>query len=164
MFITVHAATASLLGRYINHSILAFVAGLISHFILDMIPHGDEHLGKKFLGIKIKKGEADFKILALYGSIDAFFLAIFLIFLFKNFEFANTNYVIWAIIGGILPDILVAIHKLTNLRILNWFAKLHGRIHRFLIAKLPTDIPLKIGILGQICIMVALVWIIYAIR
>ena len=41
MFITVHAAAATALSRYATIPLLAFVLGLLSHFILDMIPHGD---------------------------------------------------------------------------------------------------------------------------
>lgn len=160
MFVTVHAAAAVIIGKKINISIVAFLLGLVSHFILDLIPHGDDQLGKRFLGIKIKSKE-EFRIMALYGSIDSFFLAIFLIYLFKNFEFASANHVIWAIIGGILPDILVAIHKLTKFKPLNWFTKLHGKNHRLIVHRIKKDIPIRLGVAMQIIFMSVLIWLIY---
>ena len=160
MFVTVHSAAATIIGKKISNSTLAFVLSLISHFILDLIPHGDESLGKKFLGIKIKNKE-DFRILALYGSIDTCLLAIFLIFLFKNFSFATNDHVVWAIIGGILPDVLVAFYKITNLKLLKPIADIHGRNHSWLIRKFKTDIPLKYGVILQIILMSLIVWLIY---
>ncbi|MFA5029711.1 MAG: hypothetical protein WC518_03105 [Patescibacteria group bacterium] len=161
MFITVHAAAAAILGRQAANPVIAFILGLISHFVLDAIPHGDEHLGKKFLGFGIKEKE-DFRIMALYGSIDSFFLAVFLIFLFKNFEFNNNgDNIAWAIVGGILPDILVAIYKLKNFKLLRWFSNLHMRNHRLIIKETAADIPLKYGVLMQVCFLIALIWLIY---
>lgn len=162
MFVTVHAAAATIIGKKMTNPILAFIIGFISHFILDIIPHGDENLGKKFLGIKLKTRE-DFRILAMYGSIDSFCLAVFLIFLFTNFEFADTSTVIWAIIGGILPDIIVALHKITKLRCLNWFAKLHSLNHGLIVHRTQKDIPLRLGVALQIIIMTGIVWLIYII-
>lgn len=162
MFVTVHAAAATIIGKKINNSIIAFILGLLSHFILDIIPHGDENLGKKFLGINIKTKE-DFRILALYGSIDSCLLAIFLIFLFKNFSFATGDSVIWAIIGGILPDVLVAFYKITNLKILKPISDIHRKNHSWLIKKIKTDVPLKYGILMQVALMGLIIWIIYTI-
>lgn len=160
MFITVHAAAATIIGKKVNNSIIAFILGLISHFILDLIPHGDENLGKKFLGVNIKTRE-DFRILALYGSIDSCFLAMFLIFFFKTFDFATSDNVVWAIIGGILPDILVALHKITNLKILKPIAKIHAYNHGWIIKKIKGDVPLQYGVLMQIISMILIVWLIY---
>ncbi len=163
MFITIHAAAGAIIGKKTASSLLAFLLGLISHFILDTIPHGDQHLGKKFFGLRIKKlrKENDFKTMALYGSLDTFFLAVFLIFLFRTFEFADTDSAIWAIIGAILPDVIVVIHKLTQFPPLKWFYKLHKEIHGFLIKKFEIDLSLEAGILMQITIMIVLILTIY---
>lgn len=165
MFITVHAATATIIGTQIANPILAFLAGLISHFVLDIIPHGDENLGKKFLGFRFKTGEKeDLKVMALYGSIDTFFMVIFLFFMFRTFNFISQDSVIWAIIGGILPDVLVAFHKLTKIRILNWFTKFHSWNHRFIVTRIKADIPIKYGVFMQLIVMIGLVWIMYRLQ
>jgi len=160
---TVHAAAATIIGKKTNSAFLAFILGLVSHFILDMIPHGDEQLGKTFFGNKIRnlKARGELKLMALYGSIDSLFLAMFLLFLFRNFQFANSDTVVWAIVGGILPDFIAALYKVTESKLLKPFTNLHFFMHRYLVGKFKTDIPLKYGVLMQIFFMTFLVWIIY---
>ncbi|OGY43725.1 MAG: hypothetical protein A3B89_02790 [Candidatus Buchananbacteria bacterium RIFCSPHIGHO2_02_FULL_40_13] len=166
MFITVHAAAATVIGKNISSPIIAFLLGLLSHLILDLIPHGDSKMGKRFWGERLKflQEKGDLKFMALYGSIDSFVLAVFLIFLFKNFEFARADNVIWAIIGSILPDVLVAVYKLKEFRIIKWFYKLHNKNHNLLVNKLNFDLPLQYGILVQVIILTVIIWTIYLVK
>ncbi|MEK7653287.1 MAG: hypothetical protein AAB358_02320 [Patescibacteria group bacterium] len=160
MFITVHAVAATIVGKQIHNSALAFLVGMLSHFILDMIPHGDENLGDKFFGIKIRE-KRDLKMIALYGACDAFVLAIYLIFLFKNFSFAKEDSVSWAIIGGLLPDIMVVIYKMRRFKILKKPVAWHFKIHHFLIAKTKFNPPLKYGVIMQIFLFAALLFFVF---
>ncbi|MEI6288389.1 MAG: hypothetical protein WCP18_02260 [bacterium] len=157
MFLTVHAAASAYIGKKVPNVFLAFIVAFFFHFIFDMIPHGDEKLGRTFLGFKIREHE-DFKFMAMYGSVDTFFMAMFLLFLFKNFQFARDDSVIWAIIGGILPDILVALSKLTNNKFLNWFANKHMDIHHYLMGEYKVDVSLKTGMILQFFLMILIVW------
>jgi len=165
MFISVHAAAAMVVGKTVASSPLAFILGFVLHFVLDIIPHGDEKLGKKFFGIEIGKFQRhdDFKPLALYGSLDACFLGIFLAFMFKNFEFVRADNVVWAIFGGIIPDVLVAFYKLYNIKPLKWFYDLHNSIHTVLLKRIKKDLPLKYGIAWQGLIFVFLIWLLFTI-
>ncbi len=163
MFITVHAAAATIVGRFVPNAWLAFLLGLVSHFILDMIPHGDEEMEKRFCGLKFRRfrEEEQIKFMAWYGSMDSFFLAVYLIFLFKNFDFAHADNVVWAIIGGILPDIMAVLYKVKKIKTfepINWF---HTNVHRSIINRFKINIKLKPGIFMQVCIMIFLVWMIY---
>jgi hypothetical protein len=144
---------------------LAFILGFVLHFILDIIPHGDEKLGKKFFGIELGKFRQhdDFKPLALYGSLDACFLAIFLAFMFKNFAFTRADNVIWAILGGIIPDILVALYKLYNVKPLKWFYDLHNANHWILLKHIKKDLPVKYGIVWQALIFIFMIWLLFTI-
>jgi len=54
MFITVHAAAATVIGKNISSPIIAFLLGLLSHLILDLILHGDSKMGKRFWGERLK--------------------------------------------------------------------------------------------------------------
>ena len=45
MFLTSHAAAALWITTKTTDPLLAFTLGFISHFALDIIPHGDETLG-----------------------------------------------------------------------------------------------------------------------
>lgn len=165
MFITVHAATAAIIGKSIPNPFLAFLVGVLSHFILDIIPHGDSRMGKKFWGQRLKflQEKGELKFMALYGSIDSLILAFFLMFIFKNFEFTRADNVIWAMVGGIIPDITVAIYKLKNFRLIKWFFTLHNRNHNILVNKIDFDMPLHYGVMMQVVIFTALVWTIYLI-
>ncbi len=151
MFITVHAAIATLAGSQIQNPLIAFFAGLGLHFIFDIIPHGDKELGKKFFGLQVKKlkEEDQLKAMTLYGTLDASALVLYLIFIFRNFEFAQSDSVSFAIIGSVLPDILVAIYQLTKLKFLKWFNDFHHKVHYFILDKMENDIPIKYGMLLQ---------------
>ena len=158
MFITVHAAAGAIVGTQVSNPFIAFAIGVILHFIMDIIPHGDRELGKRFFGLLNKKlsEEEKLKSLAAYGMIDYIVLIFFILYCFKNFYFAKDDGVIWAIIGSILPDLLVAIYMLTKTRLLEWFFKFHRWNHYILIGRMKNDIPLKVGIAMQIAIFIIL--------
>lgn len=158
MFITVHAAAGALIGTQISNPIIAFIVGFISHLLLDIIPHGDRELGKKFFGLLNKRlsEEEKFKSMAAYGIIDYLILVFFILYAFKNFYFAKDDGVVWCMIGGILPDLLVAIYILTKTKLLEWFFKFHRWNHYLLIGRMKNDIPLKTGIAMQIIIFLIL--------
>jgi len=153
MFITVHAAAGVIIGKQVNHKVWAFVLAFLSHFILDIIPHGDEVLEKKFFGIKVKDIAKE-RLMALYGSIDAVVLAFYLIFIFKTYSFAQNDPVNLAIIGAILPDLLVAIYKIKNFKWLKWFYLLHTYNHRLITEKIKYVMPLKLGILLETALLI----------
>lgn len=162
MFLTVHAVVATVIGENTSNAFLAFVFGFVSHFILDAIPHGDQDFGKKVFGLRlpeIKKDER-FKLMAIYGGMDAFTLAVFLIFLFENFAFAQNAAVVWCIIGAILPDFLIFIYKLTETRFLTWFHKIHQFTHLVVSQRMKYDIPLKVGVVFQICVAILFIFMI----
>lgn len=48
MLFTAHAAVGGVAGEYLNSPFLAFIAGIILHFILDAIPHYDVTDNGKF--------------------------------------------------------------------------------------------------------------------
>ncbi|MDO8668920.1 MAG: hypothetical protein Q7K65_01355 [Candidatus Buchananbacteria bacterium] len=165
MFITVHAAAATILTKSIPNPFLAFLIGVLSHFVLDVIPHGDSRMGQRFWGHKLKflQEKGELKLMALYGSLDGVVLAFLLMFLFRNFEFTRADNVIWGIVGSILPDITVAIYKLKNFKVIKWFFNFHNKNHNLLVNKINFDFPLQYGVLMQAIVLAALTWTIYLI-
>lgn len=159
MFITVHAAAGALVGTEIANPYLSFTAGVILHFIMDIIPHGDRELGKRFFGLLNKKISEEDKIksLAAYGLIDYIALSLFLLYAVKSFYFIKDDGVIWCIIGSIIPDLLVALYVLTKSHYLKWFFDFHKTVHHLIISRMKNDIPLKAGMLMQAGILALLI-------
>lgn len=158
MFITIHAATGALIGTELSNPLIAFGIGFILHFLMDIIPHGDRELGKKFFGLLNKRLSEEEKLrsLAAYGLIDYIILVFFILYAFKNFSFAKDDGVIWAMVGSIIPDLLVALYMLTKTKWLKWFFDFHYWVHHLIINKLKNDIPLKVGIAMQVIIFTIL--------
>jgi len=106
MYLTVHAAAGALIGNYINNSPIAFLLGLLSHFILDAIPHHDGNIptgGHDFKSIKKLYLN---KIIALM-YLD-FCLAIIVVaaLLTGDIHFFSKP-IIWGMAGAVLPDIIL---------------------------------------------------------
>jgi hypothetical protein len=94
MIIAVHAVTGGLLGESIDNAYLAFVAGIILHYVLDAIPHFDNVL---------ENGKWTWKQW-LFTSSDLLITILFLFFLRPELSLASPF--LWGAFGGILPDIL----------------------------------------------------------
>lgn len=103
MFLTVHAACGTLIGQHSNGILLAFILGIISHYILDIIPHGDDDFGKK-------------KSFVALASLDSIFAVILILFLFAQVNLPHPKIIAWGIAGSILPDITWALEKIIRIR------------------------------------------------
>jgi hypothetical protein len=166
MFITVHATAGIIIGKHIDNPFFAFALAFIAHFILDIIPHGDQKLGKRFFGIRfggneLTEAEKSLKAIALYGLIDAFGLIFLILYLFRNFPILDSDSVTWGIIGSILPDLIVGLYVLGKFKILKPFYEFHTWNHHLLLNKMKSDIPLKIGMIFQACILALAVFTIF---
>jgi hypothetical protein len=142
MLISVHAVVGAIIGENVNKPLIAFVLAFISHFLLDLIPHGDKEL--------IKAYRNDFKNKAMLYLIyfDLITTPILLGLLFYTHEITYSEPVLWGIIGGVLPDILVGIHEIFD----KYFTRTH-KFHNWTHERLKWSIPLKFGIIVQIIII-----------
>jgi len=140
MFLTVHAAAGALIGEHINNSFLAFLVGFVSHFFLDIIPHGDQGLLEK-----VKRGSKIRKVLAL-TTIDNTILIIFISLLYNNEIFIYHRSVSFAIIGSILPDLIIGLNVISKNKVVQFFYNFHKSLHYFL----GVEINLISGIIIQI--------------
>lgn len=155
MFLVVHAAVGALAGNAVDrHPAAAFALGVISHFFADMIPHGDENMYEGYKnGTKVTRA-------LLYVGLDALATAALIVFIFTRPDlFAAPLSVAMGVLGGLMPDVMVAIVELIKpkndrwfSRKLNWYHKFHMRNHHFLIGKFrkeERDIPLRYGLAIQ---------------
>jgi hypothetical protein len=140
----------ALVGQNIPTPALAFTVGAVSHFILDMIPHGDSHLYHGFkLGIGVKKSVA-------YVLVDAVCSIGVFIYLLEVAPYASRGTLIAGVIGGVIPDLLVALGEGWKIRPLVWFQRIHIEIHDVIVSRYG-NIPLRWGIIMQIAVLAAMV-------
>ncbi len=150
MYLTVHGATAMLIAKSFPHPLVAFFLGLLSHFLLDFIPHGDEYLIKKHFTraqiIKRMFGAAVLDALILLG-----FLAIFM----WVGPIVKLPVLFAALVGSLLPDALQGLYFATEWKWLKNFQYFHVSIHN------PTKHPLNWsqGIMVQ-CLILTAIWLV----
>ncbi|MBN1325694.1 hypothetical protein JW977_01780 [Candidatus Falkowbacteria bacterium] len=142
MLISVHATIGAVIGEKIHYSLFAFALAFLSHFVLDIIPHGDKAL--------IKAYRNDFKNKAMLYLIifDVISTVILLGLMFYLRKLTYSPAVLWGIIGGILPDVMVAIHEITHKQ----FHRAH-KAHDWAHEKLKWSLPLNLALVYQIIIL-----------
>ena len=125
MYITVHGTAAMLIARAVPNPFLAFLLALVSHFVLDFIPHGDEHIIQKHF----TRGQT-LRRLVGYATVDGIVLAGFLaIFFWFGPLNISPSTIIWSLIGALMPDLLQGIYFATEARSIKWFQNFHVKIH-----------------------------------
>lgn len=146
MLLSVHATVGAIIGENVNTPILAFILAFISHFILDIIPHGDAAL--------IKAYRNDFKNRGMLYLIifDIISTVVLLILFFALNKISYNPTVYWGIVGGVLPDIMVAIYEITE----KYFKRAH-KFHNWTHTRIDIPISLKLGLLVQIIIIYLLI-------
>ncbi|MBN1585261.1 hypothetical protein JW899_02730 [Candidatus Uhrbacteria bacterium] len=161
MYMVVHAAVGAAAGQAVEHVSVAFVLGVVSHFFLDMIPHGDENLYQAYIGGKgLKKG-------LLHVGFDVLATIVFCTAIYLNREvFVAPNVVFWGVVGGLIPDFLVAlsgIFRPRRKRGLVWRLDRYNAFHRWnhslLMRKwrcFRKDVPYVFGAAYQAVILVIL--------
>lgn len=148
MFWFIHAMLGGLIGLQFNSVLLIIVVALISHFLLDMLPHWGigfdiEHF-KEFYEVKITKQ------VFFFALFDAF-LTIFLMTLFYA-EVNSKLFIIGATVS-LLPDMagLGYFTRIKNKKNYKRYIKFHSRIQR--------DANFIFGIFTQIIIFLVLLYL-----
>lgn len=144
MFLTVHAAAGAVIGQYINEPALAFLVGFASHFILDIIPHGDESIARwSWFKTHMQRTAAA-------TLIDFFCLVSIALIWIKYTDISQLSGLFYGLTGAMLPDALWGFNELTETPLLNWYSRLHSNLHRIFSVK----ITFKQGLLVQIPILI----------
>lgn len=146
MFLTVHAAAGAVLGRFIGHPLLAFLIGALSHFILDLVPHGDQGLGR-WQWLKTNRQR-----LVAAAAIDFCLVIVFFLLWLPATDINELDGIVYGAAGAIFPDTLWGFHELTGTSFLKWYERSHGTLHRAVKRK----ITFKQGLLLQIVLLLAL--------
>ncbi len=177
MLETTHVLTALALAKNIHNPVMSFGIGLISHFVLDAIPHYDfqgKILKPEFYDKeKNTPGKAEFSRI---GKIVIFsdMAVSFLIFLYLSFfgplwpDFPNLNSLFlnlyshptwtFGVFGGIFPDVLNILRWKTGFCWPQWFFKFHKNIQLLSFKTTTTfDVVPKIGAIPGLMFQVVLI-------
>jgi len=100
MFATTHVLASIVISQHTPNPWWAFFISLLSHYFLDLIPHGDKPIEDW-----IKQGSHFKKSILVFG-FDAILIGIFFLTLYQKMSLPAPSIVVAAIIGGMLPDIL----------------------------------------------------------
>ena len=149
MIFTTHIIVGSAAGSLTGNPGLAFLYGLISHHIIDAIPHIDP-------GSYIKEKYWKYpKVLVTIG-VDLLVGLIIFVWLWKQREFSPV--IFWGALGGVISDIVDNGPWQEVVRKLPVFKQFHA-MHHYLHATVPPK-WLALGMLTQLALIAASVGII----
>ncbi|MBI4437919.1 hypothetical protein HY631_03115 [Candidatus Uhrbacteria bacterium] len=147
MTLTTHATLGAVIGHATGNPALAFVFGFLSHFLIDMVPHGDTGLADNFRIHKRRRRQA-----VAYVMVDAVFALFFVLLIANTRDIYSLRTFSWGIVGGVLPDLLVGLYDLTKSPMLRGFNRMHFYFHDFFV-KRKGDVPLYYALLAQIVLI-----------
>ncbi len=154
MFSTVHGTVGAIIGQSTGNIWLAFFGGLISHFLLDAIPHGDE----KLITDLTKPTKREIFKVGVIAILDNLLLLALLAALLYTGKLPAEWAVLSGVVGGILPDVNSAYYFLTRrCPIFKPMFDLHFWFHRLFIH---FEMTLWQGIIFQLLIEAALIYIV----
>jgi len=147
VYITSHATIGIMIGERIGNPVLGFFLGAFSHFICDMIPHGDTQFDAWIARIPRARRAVT------YGMAILDLIAMLVMLWFISPTLILTPSVVATTIGTIAPDILWAWYDIAQWKLLAAYQQWHHCLHKVL----PRDIPYWLGLLYQTLLVVTLV-------
>ena len=162
MILASHIIVSGLLGATTQNYFLAAAIGLVSHYILDAIPHWDFYLSPKFY-VKAEAEDGKFIKEKFFWKeagkiVIDILIGLGLLFIFlKNLSYINITAVFISVFFGILPDPLQLFYLMTKWRFIKWNFDLQEFVHYSIHSKI--DQKFWPGIIIQ-TIAVALVFLV----
>ena len=147
MLSTTHSLTSALIVSKIPSPAISFPLIIISHYLIDAIPHWDTGSG-------LKSGTKDKKTAFIQTLIDLIFAATAVFFLFQVGKALSTK--LWlGVFVGTLPDLAEAPANFLDYRPfpINWLEKFHDYFHR--------SWKLPYGLIPQVIIVAIVLLILY---
>jgi hypothetical protein len=125
MFLTVHATTGIIISQQTGNIWLGFLAGFISHFILDTIPHGDQNLVKDRHNIT----STEKRLIRNLGLADTLIMVFTVVSLYLAGFISYPALALAGVVGSILPDYINAFYIFFKVRLLKWYFNFHFALH-----------------------------------
>ena len=146
MFIATHALIGALIANQLpHHPVLSFVAGIGSHFLTDIIPHGDSKLYKDYVAGASKKKARRAIAYVMLDGVAAIYTVIALLNVGSSPDRLTLSL---GIAGGVLPDLLVGLYEVTRVPGLKWFHRLHFFFHNMITSR-KGDVTMRYGLAIQ---------------
>lgn len=150
MTLTAHAAIGAVIGEAVGNPLLGFVIAIAVHFLIDIIPHGDNFLSNNYRILKRHRRQA-----VAYVTTDAICAILFVLFIVNVRDVALIRSISLGIVGSVLPDLLVGLYDITKVKYLRWFFNLHFTFHDLIIKK-RGDVPLRYSLIVQAALVLLL--------
>jgi hypothetical protein len=112
MTTTTHTAIGAVIGTLVGTPILGFVVGVISHYLVDTIPHGDMHM-REANHLVNKTNERRAHVFVVADIALAITLVVVLGSILPN-NITQSSLYAASIFGSILPDVLVGLNDLVK--------------------------------------------------
>lgn len=128
MFLTVHAAAGAAIGWWVPNAPAAFALGMVSHFVLDRVPHYDPPVITGTIRDGVFK-HAVMRRFVMIASIDLLSAGLLTAILAVWAQPAGIAAFVAGAFGGILPDLMFGLYRLTNNRWLGIYNRWHEANH-----------------------------------
>lgn len=128
MFLTAHTSIGLLISTKVVNPFIGFILGFISHFIADMIPHGDEAIGIRGRNLTKKQQKIFFMFIGFFDGLGTVTLTYF----FINHSDINNIIILSTLLGAWMPDFLWISIEFFDIKFLKWFHKLHQYLHDYI--------------------------------
>ncbi len=150
MIITPHILAGAAIGSRVHNYWEVAILALLSHYVLDLIPHCEYDEA-----VKLREAGKE-KLIGHFLKIAIDFLSgIFIIILFSG-NLYDYGYVLTGMFFGILPDILSYSRYVVSFKFLDYHYKFHKLLHFWK----KKNIPDWIKISTQVAISLIAIWII----
>lgn len=125
MYLSVHGTAALVVAQASPNPLFAFIFGIASHLILDLIPHGDEFIVHGFSKQKAMRRRLG------AAMLDTIVLLFLLATYYVSTPTINLTITGWALVGALLPDFLEAVYLITEWKPLEPWHNWHESLHDF---------------------------------
>lgn len=150
MTVTTHVAVGAAIGMNIGKPALGFLLGFISHFIVDIIPHGDDGMRKRF------EAGGKKRTLSYFYGVSDYMIAFYLFITVLNIKaYPSVAALSAAVVGSTLPDLLVVVYEASKTKLLKWFYNVHFFFHNLILDRWG-DMKLAYGI-GYQAVAIAII-------
>lgn len=147
MFLTVHATAGAAVGALTGNPIAGFLLGVLSHAVLDIIPHGDEHLAPACKGHTCDHRE-EIRFFIKLAALDGVIMLGVLAAVLQPWVVLPSWAVVAGIAGGVLPDIGQGLGTaFPRWRLFARFRVLHDIVH---VTIIPFETPVVLGMVTQL--------------